>query len=107
MFEYLLGYSPVHNVDPGTKYPATLVMAADGDDRVVPAHSYKFAAALQAESASGKPIIMRVESRGGHSVQTSTEQAIAEAADRLAFLDSNLGVAPVVPAPIFLAPTGR
>jgi prolyl oligopeptidase len=91
-------------VRPDTNYPATLIMAADGDDRVVPAHSYKFAAELQAANASGRPIIMRVESRGGHSVVTTTDQAIAEAADRLAFLDTNLGSAPVIPPPVFLGP---
>jgi prolyl oligopeptidase len=104
MFKYLLGYSPLHNVRPGVDYPATLVMTGERDDRVVPAHSFKFGATLQADNASDNPIIVRVETRAGHGAGTSTEQAIAQTADKLSFLDANLGTAPVVPKPVFLPP---
>jgi prolyl oligopeptidase len=104
MFKYLLGYSPLHNIRPGVDYPATLVMTGERDDRVVPAHSFKFGATLQADNASDNPIIVRVETRAGHGAGTSTEQAIAQTADKLSFLDANLGTAPVVPDPVFLPP---
>jgi prolyl oligopeptidase len=104
MFKYLLGYSPLHNIRPGVHYPATLVMTGERDDRVVPAHSFKFGATLQADNASDNPIIVRVETRAGHGAGTSTEQAIVQTADKLSFLDANLGTAPVVPDPVFLPP---
>jgi prolyl oligopeptidase len=104
MFTYLRGYSPVHNVRRGVDYPATLIMTGERDDRVVPAHSFKFGAELQADNASDRPIIVRVETRAGHGAGTSTDQAIAQAADQLAFLDANLGTTPLVPEPVFLPP---
>ena len=104
MFKYLLGYSPLHNIRPGVDYPATLVMTGERDDRVVPAHSFKFGAELQADNASDRPIIVRVETRAGHGAGTSTDQAIAQAADQLAFLDANLGTTPLVPEPVLLPP---
>ncbi len=86
-FEALYAYSPLHNIREGVDYPATLVTTADHDDRVVPAHSYKFAARLQEAHGGGDPILIRVETRAGHSAGRSTSTQIAEAADVLAFLD--------------------
>jgi prolyl oligopeptidase len=94
-FKTLLGYSPLHNIKPGTKYPATLVTTADHDDRVVPAHSFKFAATLQAAHAGDAPCLIRIETSAGHGAGTPTAKAIALAADRLAFLAHVLKV----PAP--------
>jgi prolyl oligopeptidase len=91
MFKYLLGYSPLHNVRSGSKYPATLVMTAERDDRVVPAHSYKFAAALQHAQPDGPPQLIRIERRAGHGSGASLQQRIDMSADRLAFLDAHVG----------------
>jgi len=91
MFEYLLGYSPLHNVKTGVDYPATLVMTADRDDRVVPAHSFKFAATLQHANPDGEPMLIRIERQGGHGAGASLEQAVSRSADRLAFLDAYVG----------------
>jgi prolyl oligopeptidase len=88
-FEYLVRYSPLHNVRPGTCYPATLVVTANHDDRVVPSHSYKFAAALQAAQGCGEPILIRVETRGSHAYRP-TDRMIAERADILAFVGARL-----------------
>ncbi|MGH2466794.1 MAG: prolyl oligopeptidase family serine peptidase, partial [Candidatus Limnocylindrales bacterium] len=85
-FRVLLAYSPLHNVRPGTAYPATLLTTADHDDRVVPAHSFKFAATLQAAQASPAPILIRIETRAGHGAGMPTHKLIEEAADRWAFL---------------------
>ncbi len=85
-FKALLAYSPVHNVKPGTSYPPTLIMTADHDDRVYPAHSFKFAAALQAAQAGDAPILLRVEQRAGHGAGKPVTKRIDEAADLLAFL---------------------
>ena len=85
MFDYLLGYSPVHNVQ-ATAYPATLILTADHDDRVVPAHSYKFAATLQANQEGSAPTLIRIDSNAGHGAGKSTEKAIDEAADMQAFI---------------------
>ncbi|MCS7155726.1 MAG: prolyl oligopeptidase family serine peptidase [Bacteroidetes bacterium] len=85
-FRYLIRYSPYHNVRPGTCYPPTLITTADHDDRVVPAHSYKFAAALQAAQACDKPILIRVETRAGHGAGKPASKQIEELADRFAFL---------------------
>ena len=101
MFRYLYGYSPLHNVKSGTRYPSTLVVTADHDDRVVPAHSFKFAAALQAAHGGENPVLIRIEQRAGHGAGKSTAQRIEEAADIMSFLDANLGVAPLQPAPVF------
>ncbi len=90
MFEYLLGYSPYHNLKPGTAYPATLVTTADTDDRVVPGHSFKFAARLQ-ECHEGKaPVLIRIETRAGHGSGKPTSMIIEEQADIYAFLKKNL-----------------
>jgi prolyl oligopeptidase len=93
-FPYLRAYSPYHNLKPGTKYPATLVTTADHDDRVVPGHSFKFAAALQAAQAGPAPVLIRIETKAGHGAGKPTSKQIEEAADRYAFLAKNLGVPP-------------
>lgn len=85
MFEYLLGYSPVHTVEEGTVYPSTMITTADHDDRVVPAHSFKYAAELQDKHAGDNPVLIRVETRAGHGAGRSTESVINEWADRYAF----------------------
>jgi prolyl oligopeptidase len=88
----LLKYSPLHNLKPGTRYPATMVVTGERDDRVVPAHSFKFAAALQAAHRGGTPALIRIETRAGHGAGKPTAKIIAEAADVLAFLVKELGV---------------
>ena len=90
-FRYLRAYSPLHNVRKGTCYPATLLLAADHDDRVVPSHSYKFAAALQAAQVCDRPILLRVTSDASHSY-ASGPAAIAEQSDMLAFVAARLGM---------------
>jgi prolyl oligopeptidase len=85
-FKWLYKYSPLHNIKPGTKYPATLITTADHDDRVVPAHSFKFAATLQAAQAGPAPILIRIETKAGHGAGKPTTKLIDEAADRYAFL---------------------
>ena len=91
-FPALLKYSPLHNVKPGTCYPPTLVTTADHDDRVYPAHSFKFAAALQAAQACPNPVLIRIETRAGHGAGKPTAKIIEEAADKLAFLLHELKV---------------
>ncbi len=86
MFPVLRAYSPLHNIKPGTHYPATLITTADHDDRVVPSHSFKFAAALQAAQAGPAPILIRIETRAGHGAGKPTSKRIEEAADQWAFL---------------------
>ena len=86
LFPYLKGYSPLHNIKPGTSYPATMVTTADHDDRVVPAHSFKFAATLQAAQSGDAPILIRIETKAGHGAGKPTSKIIEEAADRWAFL---------------------
>jgi prolyl oligopeptidase len=99
-FAALRAYSPLHNLREGERYPATLVTTADHDDRVFPAHSYKFAAALQAAQGGSAPVLLRVESQAGHGRGTPTSKEIDAAADSLAFLVHNLGVdASALPAP--------
>lgn len=88
MFEYLYSYSPVHNCKPA-KYPATLITTADHDDRVVPAHSFKFAAALQPAQQGDKPILIRIDTKAGHGAGKPTSMVIEEEADKLAFLFYN------------------
>jgi prolyl oligopeptidase len=85
-FRYLLRYSPYHNVRPGTCYPPTLITTADHDDRVVPAHSFKFAAALQAAQGCDNPVLIRIETRAGHGAGKPTGKQIEEWSDRFAFL---------------------
>lgn len=91
-FKALYAYSPYHNLKPGTAYPATLVTTADHDDRVVPAHSFKYAAALQAAQAGPHPVLIRIETRAGHGAGKPTSKMIEETADKWAFLVRELGV---------------
>ncbi len=91
-FPWLLAYSPLHNVSPGTCYPATLVTTADHDDRVVPSHSFKYAAALQRAQGCDKPVLIRIEVAGSHGYRP-TDRLIAERADQWAFAAAALGVA--------------
>jgi len=91
-FPVLHKYSPLHNIRPGTKYPATMVTTADHDDRVVPGHSFKYAAALQAAQAGPAPVLIRIETKSGHGAGRPTSKVIEEAADVLAFTMKNLGV---------------
>ncbi|MCH5330941.1 MAG: S9 family peptidase [Alistipes sp.] len=88
-FEYLYKYSPLHNIRKGVKYPATLVMTADHDDRVVPAHSFKFAAEMQHAQAGKAPVLIRIETKAGHGAGKPTSKRIEEAADMYAFLFFN------------------
>jgi prolyl oligopeptidase len=97
MFPVLLKYSPLHNIKPGTCYPPTLIITADHDDRVVPAHSFKYAATLQTAQGCANPILIRIETRAGHGAGKPTSKQIEEAADRLAFLTKALKM----PAPKF------
>lgn len=92
MFRYLLKYSPVHNVKEGTCYPATMVTTADHDDRVVPAHSFKFAAALQAAQGCDKPTLIRIETKAGHGAGKPTSMIIQEQADKWSFMLFNMGL---------------
>ncbi|HEX7118657.1 MAG TPA: prolyl oligopeptidase family serine peptidase [Longimicrobiales bacterium] len=92
MFPYLYAYSPYHNLKPGTCYPATMVTTADHDDRVVPGHSFKFAARLQEVQSCDRPTLIRIETRAGHGAGKPTSKQIEEAADVLAFRVRNLGV---------------
>jgi prolyl oligopeptidase len=92
MFEYIKGYSPVHNVKPGTRYPATLVTTGDHDDRVVPAHSFKFAAELQAKQAGENPVLIRIEVNAGHGAGKSVAATIQENVDIQAFTLFNMGI---------------
>jgi len=104
MFPVLLKYSPLHNVKPGTHYPPTLITTADHDDRVVPSHSFKYAAAMQAAQAGDAPILIRIETRAGHGGGRPTAKLINDATDRIAFLVKSLGIA--VP-PEWSAPTAK
>ena len=94
-FAFLIKYSPLQNVKPGSCYPATLVTTADHDDRVVPSHSFKFTAAMQAAQACGKPVLIRVETGGSHGYRP-TDKQIAERADQWAFVAAQMGL--VVPS---------
>ena len=90
-FMALLAYSPYNNTKTGTEYPATLITTGDHDDRVFPAHSYKFAAALQAAQAGAAPILIRIVTEAGHGVRP-TSKIIAETTDHLTFLVKTLGM---------------
>jgi prolyl oligopeptidase len=90
-FKALLAYSPYHNLKPGTRYPATLVMTADHDDRVVPAHSFKYAATLQEAQGGDAPILIRIETRAGHGAGKPVSKLVDETADVLAFLGKTVG----------------
>jgi prolyl oligopeptidase len=93
-FRTLHTYSPLHNIRAGTRYPATMVITADHDDRVVPGHSFKYAATLQAAQASPAPVLIRIETRVGHGAGTPTSKLIEESADRLSFLVRELRMQP-------------
>lgn len=91
-FDYLIKYSPLHNLKPGVNYPATMIMTADHDDRVVPAHSFKFAATLQhVQQANGNPVLIRIDSKAGHGAGKPTTKLIEDAADMWSFVLFNLG----------------
>ena len=92
MFEYLLGYSPVHNVKAGVNYPATLITTADHDDRVVPAHSFKFAAELQDKHTGPNPTLIRIEVDAGHGAGKPISKTIEETADIYGFTLFNMGI---------------
>ncbi|MEN8766476.1 MAG: prolyl oligopeptidase family serine peptidase, partial [Polaribacter sp.] len=91
MFEYLKGYSPVHNVKEGVEYPATLITTGDHDDRVVPAHSFKFAAALQDKQSGSNPTLIRIETNAGHGAGTPVAKTIEQYADIFGFTLFNMG----------------
>jgi len=92
MFEALRAYSPLHNLKPGTRYPATMVTTGDHDDRVVPAHSFKFAATLQQTQAGPAPTLIRIETDAGHGAGTSTAKRIDEIVDLVGFTLFNMGI---------------
>src|SRR5690606_14924024 len=92
MFDYLYRYSPYHALKSKTAYPATLVLTADHDDRVVPAHSFKFAARLQEYNAGNNPVLIRIDTKAGHGAGKSTAMLIAEYTDRWAFMLQNMGI---------------
>ena len=91
MFDYLLGYSPVHNVRSGKTYPATLITTGDHDDRVVPAHSFKFAAELQDKQTGNNPVLIRIETNAGHGAGTPVSKRLEQAADIFGFTLFNMG----------------
>lgn len=90
MFDYLYEYSPYHALQSDTEYPATMVTTADHDDRVVPAHSFKFAARLQEYHRGDNPVLIRIDTKAGHGAGKSTEMVIAEQTDKWAFMFQNL-----------------
>jgi prolyl oligopeptidase len=91
-FKALYAYSPLHNLKPGTKYPPTLIATADHDDRVVPGHSFKFAATMQADQAGKAPVLIRVETKAGHGAGKPISKTIEEMADEWSFVAHNLGM---------------
>ena len=93
MFEYLYRYSPLHNIK-AAAYPATMITTADHDDRVVPAHSFKFAATMQAQQQGTNPVLIRIETRAGHGAGQSTQQILQQQADKWSFMFYNIGVKP-------------
>jgi prolyl oligopeptidase len=92
-FKALRAYSPIHNVREGTQYPAILITTADHDDRVVPGHSFKYAAALQHAQGGDNPVLIRIDTNSGHGA-SSTRKAIEQSADIYSFILYNLGVTP-------------
>jgi len=94
MFAYLKNYSPLHNIKKGVSYPATMVTTADHDDRVVPAHSFKFAATLQEMHQGKNPVLIRIETQAGHGAGMSTQQLINGVSDKWAFVFYNMGIVP-------------
>ncbi|MEN8225077.1 MAG: prolyl oligopeptidase family serine peptidase [Bacteroidota bacterium] len=95
MFSYLLGYSPLHNVKSDVDYPSTMIFTADHDDRVVPAHSFKFAATLQEKHTGTNPLLIRIESKAGHGAGTPVSKIIESVADLWAFMFYNMEVKPL------------
>jgi prolyl oligopeptidase len=93
-FPFLYKYSPLHNLKPGVCYPASMVTTADHDDRVFPAHSFKFAATLQADQACAKPTIIRIETRSGHG-SSNLSKAIDGLTDQWSFMFYNMGLTPI------------
>jgi len=91
-FKTLYAYSPYHNLKPGTAYPATLITTADTDDRVVPGHSFKFAARLQEDHKGENPVLIRIETKAGHGSGKPTSKTIEEISDMWAFLVRELGM---------------
>ena len=91
-FKALYAYSPYHNIKPGTEYPAVLITTADTDDRVVPGHSFKYAAAIQQAQAGDAPVLIRIETRAGHGAGKPTDKVVQDYADRWAFLVKNLNM---------------
>jgi prolyl oligopeptidase len=89
-FQYLSAYSPLHNIKEGVSYPATMVTTADHDDRVVPAHSFKFIATLQEKHEGKIPVLIRIDTRSGHGA-SSTTKAIEQLTDKWAFFFYNIG----------------
>ena len=96
MFNYLYNYSPYHNLEEGTNYPATLITTADHDDRVVPAHSFKFAARLQEYHSGNDPVLIRIETRAGHGAGTPTSKTIDQLTDIFSFTLYNMGEEPQI-----------
>jgi prolyl oligopeptidase len=92
MFDYLYNYSPVHNVKKGTSYPATLITTGDHDDRVVPAHSFKFAAELQDKQEGENPVLIRIETQAGHGAGTPVSKTIDQYTDIFSFTLYNMGI---------------
>jgi prolyl oligopeptidase len=93
-FKFLYAYSPLHNIKKGIKYPATLITTADHDDRVVPAHSFKYAATLQEMNEGANPTLIRIETKVGHGAGTSTSKSIELSADLWSFMFYNMGIGP-------------
>ena len=96
-FKFLHKYSPLHNLTRGTRYPSTMVTTSDHDDRVVPGHSFKFAAALQHAHKGKNPVLIRIETNAGHGAGTATSKRIDAAADIFAFLTRALDFQPQLP----------
>ncbi|HVI07079.1 MAG TPA: prolyl oligopeptidase family serine peptidase [Candidatus Binatia bacterium] len=96
-FKALYAYSPLHNIKPGTKYPPTLIATSDHDDRVVPGHSFKFAATMQADQAGPAPILIRIETKAGHGAGKSVTKLIDETSDTWAFVAHNMGMNVALP----------
>ena len=105
MFDYLKGYSPIHNVKQETRYPATLITTGDHDDRVVPAHSFKFAAELQDKQQGDNPVLIRIETNAGHGAGTPVSKTIEQYVDIFGFTLYNMGFK-VLPEKIISKPKG-
>jgi prolyl oligopeptidase len=94
MFKYLINYSPVHSIKENTEYPAILVTTGDHDDRVVPAHSFKYAATMQEKYKGTNPVLIRIETQAGHGAGKPTAKIIEEYSDMYAFMFKNTGLTP-------------